>query len=65
VQRKLGEYCLEYYHTAVQEELKRSQVIREAMVTYSRGLKATHYLEPDLECPEIEQMSKQEEIKLI
>ncbi len=28
VQRKLGEYCLEYYHTAVQEELKRSQVIR-------------------------------------
>ena len=64
-QRKLGEYCLEYYHTAVQEELKRSQVIREAMVTYSRGLKATYNLEPELECPEIEQMSKQEEIKLI
>ena len=48
VQRKLGEYCLEYYHTAVQEELKRSQVIREAMVTYSRGLKATYNLEPDI-----------------
>ena len=28
IQRKLGEYCLEYYHSAVQEELKRSQVIR-------------------------------------
>lgn len=65
VQRKLGEYCLEYYHTAVQEELKRSQVIREAMLTYSKGLKNTYYLEPSLECPGIEQMSKQEEIKLI
>lgn len=51
---------MEYYHTAVQEELKRSQVIREAMLTYSRGLKATYNLEPELECAEIEQMSKQE-----
>ena len=39
-------------------------MIREAMVTYSKGLKATYYLEPDVDCPEIEQMSKQEEIKL-
>ena len=28
VQRQLGQYCLEYYHTAVREEIKRSQVIR-------------------------------------
>ena len=39
VQKKLGEYCLEYYHTAISEEVKRSGVIREAMITYSRGLK--------------------------
>lgn len=63
VQKKLGEYCLEYYHTAVQEELKRSSVIREAMLTYSHGLKATYNLE--IECAEIEQMSKHEELKLI
>lgn len=44
VQKKLGEYCLEYYHTAVQEELKRSSIIREAMVTYSKGLKETYRL---------------------
>jgi hypothetical protein len=45
VQKKLGEYCLEYYHTAVQEELKRSCVIREAMMTYSQGLKQTYNIE--------------------
>lgn len=63
VQKKLGEYCLEYYHTAVLEELKRSNVIREAMVTYSRGLKETYNM--DIEGIEIEQMSKNEELKLI
>ena len=48
VQKKLGEYCLEYYHTAMQEEIKRSHVIREAMITYSKGLKETYNLE--IEC---------------
>jgi hypothetical protein len=38
-------------------------VIREAMLTYSQGLKATYSLE--VECAEIEQMSKHEELKLI
>jgi hypothetical protein len=63
VQKKLGEYCLEYYHVAIQEELKRSQVIREAMVTYSKGLKQAYNLE--LECAEMEQLSKHEEVALI
>lgn len=45
VQKKLGEYCLEYYHCAIQEEVKRSKVIHQAMVTYSQGLKQAYHLE--------------------
>ena len=39
VQKKLGEYCLEYYHLAVEEEKKRSKVIREAVITFIQGIK--------------------------
>ena len=56
VQKKLGEYCLEYYNTAITEEIKRSKVIREAMMTYSRGLKECYNI--DIDPAEVEQLSK-------
>jgi hypothetical protein len=47
VQKKLGEYVLEYYHTAMSEEIKRSKVIRDAMMIYSRGLKQSYSIDID------------------
>lgn len=63
VQKKLGEYCLEYFHSAINEEVKRSKVIREAMLTYSKGLKQSYNI--DIDPAEIEQLSKAEQNKLI
>jgi hypothetical protein len=45
IQKRLGENCLEYYETALKEEFKRAQVIREALLTYSKGLKETYNIE--------------------
>ena len=56
VQKKLGEYCLQYFHSAINEEIKRSKVIREAMLTYSKGLKQSYNI--DIDPAEIEQLSK-------
>ena len=47
VQKKLGEYCVEYYNIAIAEENKRSRVIRDAMVTFAKGLRQCYNIEVD------------------
>lgn len=58
VQKKLGEHCLEYLQVAIGEEIKRSKVIREAMVTFSKALQQCYKIEMDP--AEMEQLSKAE-----
>ena len=63
MQKKLGEYCLEYYNVAIAEENKRSKVIRDSMMTYTKGLSQCYNV--DMDPAEIEQLSKAQETRLI